>query len=189
MILGCFQIFDRNPGYACEMQAHRPVVNLKPTVMAVSRCFLWRFNLFKLSASRYCSEMRHGLVRWQHSHSLDTWLRCFLRMMHRRDRLLARGTIKEASEAHAETGAVPAVSCAQYLTAAERDSVEAEVGVGGLLRYTGSGEAVHTLTAEEGEALGADPEGWRLHEQHVAALSRGGAAGVSEVCQGSSACF
>lgn len=67
-----------------------------------------------------------------------------------------------------------------YLSKAERQKVAVEAASNGILRFSGSGEAVHTLTEEEEAALEHDPHEWRRHEQEIAALSHGGAAGVSK---------
>ena len=41
----------------------------------------------------------------------------------------------------------------QYCSRDERDATAAEVGAGGLLRYVGTGEPVHTLSAEDSDML------------------------------------
>jgi hypothetical protein len=41
----------------------------------------------------------------------------------------------------------------QYCSRDERDATAAEVGTGGLLRYVGTGEPVHTLSAEDSAML------------------------------------
>ena len=57
----------------------------------------------------------------------------------------------------------------------------AEVGPGGLLRFAGSGQPVHTLSPEDSAQLAADPAGWRAAEQAAAAMARGGGDGATEV--------
>lgn len=41
----------------------------------------------------------------------------------------------------------------QYCSRDERDATAAEVGAGGLLRYVGTGEPVHTLSTEDSDML------------------------------------
>lgn len=67
-----------------------------------------------------------------------------------------------------------------YLSKPERQRVAAQVGSDGKLRFSSSGSLVHTLSAEEEATLERDPAEWRRHEQEIAALSRGHAAGVSK---------
>lgn len=69
----------------------------------------------------------------------------------------------------------------QYLSSRERSAVAAEVGPGGLLRYIGSGQPVHTLSPDDTAELEAGSEAWRRAEQAAAAMARGGDKDATEV--------